>query len=709
MADIARAALPLVGFFFFGPVGALVGGLLADVLFPLPGVKGPRLNELNVQHSTVGAPVPLVYGTAALAGNVIWSSGLIETKHEDEQGGFLGVGGQEITTYTYSVDVAIGIAEGPISGIRRIWADADLIYDASSDSDMLARLLSGDPSRSGKRSKNSWQPSQKSLAGIRAMSAQLNFELYLGTEDQLPDPTIEADEGVGNTPAYRGLAYIVFNDFQLEKYGNRIPNFRFEVYSGTPTECGLYSAGNLQQWSYTGEDVRNALNNHDYAYTEGGHGFGTLTAAIGDMESDEGRPFLIGEVAGLGDSLYVHGWSNTVTPNTLRPCDDPGPASTDTVIKYLNLNSLHVSSPRLCTGETSITAPVCAAAMGGGEGIVQHLAVGQSSGMYVRLPNPGDPEQGYFEGLSKDDSACAANVAVLYDHHLTVRRNLLPPSPCIVGTQLVSAPGYCVVDGQITQGVTWTEVAGTFHVLQEYDDTGPAGEVTAYPVDPCLRNDHPDYNNQAFWEAANAAAEAAGDVAPGRVYGVDYPETQSFAYFSECDTVDTECVPMALIVADICRRAGLRTDTSAQIDVSDLTTCVQGYIIGRQMSARDALGPLRMFGLWDACESQGLLKFVERGHALVDSLTEDDLGAHEAGAQAPPAMEVSRVQEKELPRRVRLHFANFLHDHEASEQSASRSGDRGGRRARCRVADLDGPGHGEAARRDHALRSVRQP
>ena len=43
------------------------------------------------------------------------------------------MGGQEITTYTYSVDVAIGICEGEISGIRRMWADADLIYDASSD------------------------------------------------------------------------------------------------------------------------------------------------------------------------------------------------------------------------------------------------------------------------------------------------------------------------------------------------------------------------------------------------------------------------------------------------------------------------------------------------------------------------------------------------------------------------------------------------
>ena len=65
-------------------------------------------------------------------------------------------------------------------------------------------------------------------------------------------------------------------------------------------------------------------------------------------------------------------------------------------------------------------------------------------------------------------------------------------------------------------------------------------------------------------------------IAPGaRVYGVDYPDTQSFAYLSECTAVATECVPMATIVADICRRAGLRTDTSTQIDVSDLTTCVQ--------------------------------------------------------------------------------------------------------------------------------------
>ena len=129
---------------------------------------------------------------------------------------------------------------------------------------------------------------------------------------------------------------------------------------------------------------------------------------------------------------------------------------------------------------------------------------------------------------------------------------------------------------------------------------------------------------------------------------------------------------MSVIVADICRRCGLRTDTSSQIDVSGLTTCVTGYIVGRQMSGRDALGPLRMFGLWDSVESGDVLRFVERGAPVVASLDADQLGAHENGSEAPSAVIVARVQEKELPRRVRLHFAQFLHDHEPSEQSASR-------------------------------------
>ena len=47
-------------------------------------------------------------------------------------------------------------------------------------------------------------------------------------EDQLPDPLIAAIEG--EAPAYRGTAYVVFENLDLTPYGNRIPQFNFEVF-----------------------------------------------------------------------------------------------------------------------------------------------------------------------------------------------------------------------------------------------------------------------------------------------------------------------------------------------------------------------------------------------------------------------------------------------------------------------------------------------
>lgn len=52
-----------------------------------------------------------------------------------------------------------------------------------------------------------------------------NITIYLGTEEQEPDPTIESYEGAGNVEAYRGRAYVVIEGFQLENFGNQIPRF----------------------------------------------------------------------------------------------------------------------------------------------------------------------------------------------------------------------------------------------------------------------------------------------------------------------------------------------------------------------------------------------------------------------------------------------------------------------------------------------------
>ena len=99
--------------------------------------------------------------------------------------------------------MAVGICAGEIVGVRRIWANNELIYSVAENAD---------------------------LATIQASNAAAgNIKIYTGSEDQLPDPTLEALHGAGNVPAYRGLAYIVISRIWVEKYGNRLPNFEFEV------------------------------------------------------------------------------------------------------------------------------------------------------------------------------------------------------------------------------------------------------------------------------------------------------------------------------------------------------------------------------------------------------------------------------------------------------------------------------------------------
>ncbi|MEO0358131.1 MAG: glycoside hydrolase/phage tail family protein, partial [Pseudomonadota bacterium] len=70
----------------------------------------------------------------------------------------------------------------------------------------------------------------------------LNMRVYTGSRTQLPDPKIEAVQGGGNAPAFRGTAYVVFEDLALESFGNRIPQFSFEVMRPTQDTLGSVPA-----------------------------------------------------------------------------------------------------------------------------------------------------------------------------------------------------------------------------------------------------------------------------------------------------------------------------------------------------------------------------------------------------------------------------------------------------------------------------------
>ncbi len=206
---MATLILQAVGSAIAGPIGAAIGAIAGTVidrtLIGGPNInrEGPRLTDLAVQNSSFGEALPLVYGTVRLAGNIIWSRGLIERRSDQTQGGGKG-GSVTTTTYSYYASFAVALAGHDIADIKRIWADGKLLRTAD------GTLLPGGQLR-----------------------------LYKGDEDQMPDSLIEAAVGLAYAPAHRGMAYAMFEDLPLADYANRIPNLTFEVQAGTTADVNV--------------------------------------------------------------------------------------------------------------------------------------------------------------------------------------------------------------------------------------------------------------------------------------------------------------------------------------------------------------------------------------------------------------------------------------------------------------------------------------
>jgi Putative phage tail protein len=191
MATLILSAVGrLIGGRVGGAVGAVIGQQLDGKLFGPKGGSGPRLNDLAFQSSTYGAQIPKLFGRMRAAGSVIWATDL----QEDRRKVSTGKGKPKQTVYSYSASFAVVLSARKASRIGRIWADGKLLRGEAGD-----------------------------------FKTQTGFRFHGGEEGQAPDPLIAAAEGAGQAPAYRGMAYAVFEDFQLADYGNRIPSLSFEV------------------------------------------------------------------------------------------------------------------------------------------------------------------------------------------------------------------------------------------------------------------------------------------------------------------------------------------------------------------------------------------------------------------------------------------------------------------------------------------------
>lgn len=235
---MATVVLTAVGTLLGGPIGGAIGAALGQridqaVLGSGKPREGPRLKELEVQTSSYGTQIPAIFGTMRVAGTVIWSTDLIEQRVKS--GG--GKGRPASVNYSYSASFAVALSSRAVERIGRIWADGNLLRGAAGD-----------------------------------FKTETVFRFHPGHGDQPLDPLLASAELGGQCPAYRDVAYAVFEDLQLADYGNRIPSLTFEVFEREETVsvgeiASVASAGLIEGeasamlggYAVQGRDCRSAL------------------------------------------------------------------------------------------------------------------------------------------------------------------------------------------------------------------------------------------------------------------------------------------------------------------------------------------------------------------------------------------------------------------------------------------------------------------
>jgi hypothetical protein len=170
-------------------VGATLGRVIDQRLMGAGSepVETGRVDRFRLTGAAEGGAIAQGFGRVRLGGQVIWASDFRETA-TTTGGGKGGPSQPQTTQYSYSVSLAVALCEGEITSVGRVWADGEEIAPRD-----------------------------------------LNMTVYDGSAEQLPDPVMEAVEGAGQVPAYRGTAYVVMENVALERFGNRVPQFSFEV------------------------------------------------------------------------------------------------------------------------------------------------------------------------------------------------------------------------------------------------------------------------------------------------------------------------------------------------------------------------------------------------------------------------------------------------------------------------------------------------
>jgi len=612
----------VIGAVVGGPTGAIYGaqiGIMAGGLLDPPKgptVEGPRLSDLSVQTSTYGQFIPRTYGTIGLSGNVFWlENNKIKEKVKKKQSGGKGGGSSSaVKTYTYFATFAVGLCEGPIAGVRRIWVGPDLVYDAGSDD--LETIISSN-------------------------QASAKFTIYLGTDTQQPDPRMQAEMGVANCPAFRGLAYIVVKDLKLANYGNSVAGAQVKVEIVNSIQSQVPS--NVKALSVSGIPVSYESTSIETAQVQTGSVTVSEYAAscvfsTYDMQS--------------GSKIFSKTISE-VMPNT----------SGSTNMLYF------FSRPIIGKSGGAIAISAIASEIriyGSGTNISIPDITGDSFGVTAEC---------YFDG----DFYWIGDASTIYKISTDSVVVASYPIPAGIGAlrfrirkdratgryffRYSAAVGNEIVFGEFVNDPTvpvWAYSLGYA--------AGTDGPVNEFEVNESIAVFSIDNNLSAYAVGSSSLAIigslASSGAARKPVYAANYPicyENGRIAQYVERS--EDLLVQLSDIFSTEAERSNLIS--SADVDASGLADSVTGFKVTATGSIRNAIEPLRGAWPFDVVQSGYQIKATSRGSASVSTIPIGELAID-------TQLTESREMDSQLPQNVTVKYIDRDRDYDQNEQRAQR-------------------------------------
>jgi len=666
---MAQMVLTVVGQYFFGPIGGAIGGAIGGVidraLMPDPADQvGPRLDELKVTTSTYGVNIPHHFGVTRTAGNIIYSQDLHEVQNvtETEQG--KGGPTQTTITYSYFATFAVSAGHGVGRGVRRMWANGTLVWDVS-------------------------------VGATNPAAVALDFTFYPGTADQLPDPTMEADLGVGMVPAYRDEIILMFHEVPLEKFGNRLPSFEFELImddgewgaedqtvlnepsadpyrlavqaiDGSIVAISEVDSSNIGLSRFdvvTGETLATSTYAMDLnPFTDAVYVPPTneVWVPMGGINAGYER-FSADTLAHVGSVSSVDGWI-THAGGAFYDYANQKVFGLSGVSLFFGYDWVTYGLDGVIEREFDYTDPdhpvvipldrvtACDRMIGGGTVVALGWVPGMLFAVFDLRPEAPTRQIATWSTEARAgvyDPTRNRYIAIASDSVFTVNDSLTP-NP----TEITPA-GY---DPGIVTGARY---AGGMDVIQVFGSWIASQKVTVLDAET-LEVLHQELFGPTSSYYAGPGVFSSQHVHPGTVVGMGSTAPWSINLYR---------TTYASAVRTLCLVSGVLTEYD--IDVSELDQTLYGYAVVQPGPVRSAIEQLARADFFDGVEVDDQLKFPRRGGPVAATITLDDCGA---GIDEPAEVHVSsmRVQELDLPAHLFITASDPFTDYQPGTQYAER-------------------------------------